>query len=465
MTRDQRQDLSVTRYIKTGGCGTLEAVTAYGKTRVALRLIKHMRRKHPARKVTVIVPRENLQTQWQEALKREVLEANTEVVIINTAIKRVLIETDFLILDEIHRYAADSFSRIFGNSRYRFLLGLTGTIKRSDKKHKMLQEKCPIFDRITLDEARRNGWVSNFIEINLGLELSLDDEVWYREKEEKYNKSMDLFQWDFELMANCAKDLKPKIRGAVYEDPPAVRYARKCGWKGNTAYAAQKLLSEGRKRGIWGGSKTDPYNPEVLRVVAINAMRLNQKIKNFIYNHTSKIDATLSIIDKFPRKTITFAQSTTIADEVTKRLNAILPFPLAKSYHSALPSIIVDGKKLSKKATREYVLESFRLNDCVHLNTAMAVDEGADFPDVQMGIRIAGTSSQTQQTQRRGRIIRLFEDKFALFWNIYLKGTKETQWLQKAQNYSEDVLWVDSLEEVVKFLSDADERETDSGVL
>lgn len=464
MTRDERQALSESRFIRTGGQGTLEAVTAFGKTRVAIRLIKYFRRTDASRSVIVIVPRANLQNQWEEKLREAGCEENTQVVIINTACKYKY-NCSLLIVDEIHRAAANTFYKIFETIQYKFILGLTGTMKRSDRKHKLLQEKCPIFDRIGLDEARRNKWVSNFLEVNIGLELSSNDLISYKEMEEKYNRGMDLFQWNFELMASCAKINRPIFTRAGYEDPPAVKYARELGWIGNTAYQAYKLITSGIKRGLWGGNPSDPHNPDVINIVALNTMRVGQKIKTFIYNHPSKIEATLLILEKFSRKTITFAQSTAIADEITKRLNAIHPFPFAKSYHSALSSIIVDGKKLSKKATREYILESFRLNDCTFLDTAMSIDEGADFPDVDQGIRVAGTSSQTQQTQRRGRVIRQVEDKFALFWNIYLKQTKEKEWLQKAQNYSEEVLWIDSVDEVHKFLSETDERDTNPGVL
>lgn len=465
MTRDDRQELSINKFIATGGCGTLVAVTAFGKTRVALHLIKYTRRTVPTRKVIIIVPRENLKEQWEEQLRRTGLDAHTEVVIINTAVKRVY-ECDLLIIDEIHRAAAETFVKVFEAVKYRFVLGLTGTLKRLDKRHVIIEEKCPVFDVITLREARANGWVSDFLEVNLGLDLPHEDQIWYDEVEEKYNKAMDMFDWDFGLMSRCTKSIKPSgpkttPEGIVYTDPPAVAHARKKGWKGPSTYTAWQKYLDGEKE-WWGTDFLSPYHPKKMNLIAIGGVKGIVKLRRFINNHPSKIEAALEILQKFERKTITFAESTAIADELTKRLNAILPFPLAKSYHSALPSIIVAGKKLSKKATGEYILESFRLNDCTYLNTAKAVDEGADFPEVTQGIRVAGTSSPTQQTQRRGRIIRAMEGKFALMWNIYLKRTKEPGWLKRAQNYSDDVLWVEGIDDVLEILREADERETDS---
>jgi superfamily II DNA or RNA helicase len=469
MTRDERQDISCNKFIATGGCGTLEAVTAFGKTRVALRLIKHMRRSIPHRSVLVIVPTEPLRDQWLDVLKAWGLLDNSQVVIINTAVKNKY-TVDFLIIDEIHRCGADTFQHIFDAVTYRFILGLTGTLKRADRRQFIITAKCPVFDRIPLSIARANGWVSNFLEINLGLEMSEDEWAYYNDLEQKYNKCMDLFQWDFGLMADCGKTNRPKmvkdLKGNIsFSDSPAAKYARSNGWTGNSAYQAYNLVLSGRKRDLWQGVKPHPYHPDYLNIMAINGMKYIGKIREFINNHTSKIEAAVQILSVFDKKTITFAENTAIADELTKRINLLHPFPLAKSYHSDIPPIIVGGKKLSKKATRAYILESYKLNECTFLNTAKALDEGMDDESTDQGIRLAGSSSARQQTQRRGRVIRLREGKFALFWNIYLKRTKEQDWLKRAQNYAEDVLWVDSVNEVKEILEEIDEREASTGVL
>jgi superfamily II DNA or RNA helicase len=469
MTRDERQDLSVAKFLKTGGCGTLEAVTAFGKTRVALRLIKHMRRKHPTRTVLVVVPTEPLRDQWLDVLKTWGLLDNTQVVIINTVIKNRYI-VDFAVIDEIHRTGAESFQHVFDAVDYRFILGLTGTLKRADKRQHIITSRCPVFDRITLGMAKANGWVSQYLEINLGLDLPEDHQLWYDELEDKYNKCMDIFQWDFGLMADCAKPNKPKLvkdlKGNIsFSDSAAAKYARSNGWTGNSAYQAYNLMSGGRRKNLWEGTTPHPYHPDYLNIMAINGIRYIGKIRDFINNHTSKLEAAIQIVSLFEKKTITFAESTAIADELTKRINLLHPFPFAKSYHSDIPPIIVGGKKLSKKATRAYILESFKINDCTFLNTAKMLDEGMDDVNIDQGIRIAGSSSARQQTQRRGRVIRLKEGKFALFWNIYLKRTKEVDWLKRAQNYAEDVLWADSVNEVKEILEEIDEREASTGVL
>jgi superfamily II DNA or RNA helicase len=60
-------------------------------------------------------------------------------------------------LDEIHVYAASSFAQVFETVNYDMILGLTATIERLDGKEKLLLEKAPICDQVTVKEAVDNG--------------------------------------------------------------------------------------------------------------------------------------------------------------------------------------------------------------------------------------------------------------------------------------------------------------------
>ena len=57
-----------------------------------------------------------------------------QVYVINTAVKLEM-TTDFLILDEIHRYAADTFRLVFEQIKYKHIMGLTATLEREDGLH------------------------------------------------------------------------------------------------------------------------------------------------------------------------------------------------------------------------------------------------------------------------------------------------------------------------------------------
>ena len=64
MTRSERQNLAVSKWIKAGCKGVIVAATGVGKTRMALIAIKSFLSKNPGKTVRVIVPTEHLRIQW-----------------------------------------------------------------------------------------------------------------------------------------------------------------------------------------------------------------------------------------------------------------------------------------------------------------------------------------------------------------------------------------------------------------
>jgi superfamily II DNA or RNA helicase len=62
------------------------------------------------------------------------------------------------------------------------------------------------------------------------------------------------------------------------------------------------------------------------------------------------------------------------------------------------------------------------------IHTAKSLDEGADVPGLDLAIILCNTSSQTQKTQRLGRVIRYEEGKEAEVFTLVIKGTMEESW-------------------------------------
>ena len=106
-TRDERQEKCRVKWVKNKCKGTIVASTGFGKTRVGLNCIKTVLKKYPSMKVIVIVPTTALKEQWLGLLDLNGLSLNCEVLVINTAIKR-LYKCDIIVIDEIHRVAADT---------------------------------------------------------------------------------------------------------------------------------------------------------------------------------------------------------------------------------------------------------------------------------------------------------------------------------------------------------------------
>lgn len=441
ITRDDRQQIFINKFIKAGGKGTLEAATAFGKTRVALKIIQYLRRDKPNREVIIIVPHEYLKQQWEGLLRDWKCDKHSSVQIVNSYIKHNH-KCSLLVLDECHRYAADTFSRVFEVTQYNFILGLTAMIKRLDKRHTVITKHCPVIDRVTIEEARLCGFIAPYQEFNLGIEMTMDDALQYKKMEEYYNSIMGVFQWDFSLLRRASVSYKPidtayGIKGSFCEE-----LAREFGWKGNSAVEAYNAMSYGHKN-IWGGNPEHPYHPEKLWIKAIRGMRLMSDIKQMIYKYPAKLNVAAELIEKLKLKTITFSEYTETADEMVTKV------PGSAAYHSSMTLIDEKGKKISKKKAKALIISKVNNGEINCIHTAKALDEGADFPEIALGIRISGTSSPTQQTQRRGRIVRKHENKEALMVNLYLKNTKEVRWLCKAQGNSEDIVWVDNVDEIV----------------
>ena len=87
VTRDERQEESVKKWIKSKGRGTIVACTGYGKTRVATIIIGKLISKYPSIKVLVVVPNSTLQEQWSGILDSLGYGLNVEVGIINSMAK------------------------------------------------------------------------------------------------------------------------------------------------------------------------------------------------------------------------------------------------------------------------------------------------------------------------------------------------------------------------------------------
>ena len=69
----------------------------------------------------VVVPTDLLKEQWIMNLTKHGIFMNAEVVVINTVVKHEW-TCDILIIDEIHRMGADTFSEVFEKVKYRMIL-------------------------------------------------------------------------------------------------------------------------------------------------------------------------------------------------------------------------------------------------------------------------------------------------------------------------------------------------------
>lgn len=126
-TRDERQEEGRIKWIDNKCRGTLEYGTGVGKTYTAIKCAKSVLNKYPQFRILVVVPTDLLKEQWIMQLTKHGIFMNAEVVVINTVVKHEW-TCDILIIDEIHRMGADTFSEVFERVKYRMILGLTATL-------------------------------------------------------------------------------------------------------------------------------------------------------------------------------------------------------------------------------------------------------------------------------------------------------------------------------------------------
>lgn len=366
--RDTRQDLGIEKWKQAKGRATCLYPTGFGKTRVALKTLKRLRVKNSGATAIVIVPTDNLKEQWTKLLIEWELIQHTAVYVVNTAIKREL-DCDLLIVDEVHMMVADTFSAIFTKIKYKAILCLTGTIERLDGKQTLLEQFAPVCDQITLDDAIENGWVADYVQYRVMLDVDL---TLYKEQHAKFLHYFSFFNFNFNDAMACATNIGARIN-----------YAR-----------------------------TNNLEVKNVMLAGMGFIKSMKARKAFIYDHMKKIEVTNKIINaRKNAKIITFTKSVAHAKEIC----------CGEIYHG----------KVSKKK-KEKMLQEFNDAQDGVLNSCQALNVGADVEGVNTIIILSGDSSSITKRQRLGRSIRKEGDKIAESWQLVIKGTVEEEWYRKS---------------------------------
>lgn len=382
VTRDERQEESIRKWLKAGGHNTIVAATGVGKTFIAMKIITKLRSKYPNISVLVLVPTEILKNQWIEELDSWGLGFNTEVKVMMGASKKPA-SCDLLIIDEAHRINSETMCCVFDNIKYKLILGLTATFERLDGRHEILAKHAPVCDTITMEEAMLNGWVSKYTDYVVLLDVP-DIEI-YKGYNKEFIRHFEYFQFDFDKAMSM---IGPKgfITRAKYRDE-----------------ICEKNKSLNRK--------------EVFKEITYHAtafMRAMQNRKKFVQNHKEKLRVAEEIIKYRPNsKIITFSANV----------------KMAESFSTGL---VYTGKE-SKKKNRASLEDFAKLSSgCIH--SVRLAEEGMNLPDLSVGIMLGVNSSKTKAIQTLGRIVRLSKDKHAEFFTIVINDTVETEWMKRSKS-------------------------------
>lgn len=386
VSRDERQEQCRVTWIKNKCKGVLVCPTGFGKTRTALNCIQTVVTKRPGSRILIVVPTDVLQRQWESELATRDLIFYCEVAIINTVVKHSW-NCDMLVLDELHKYAADTFSKVFEKVNYKMILGLTATFERLDGKEQLIGKYCPVIDTISIQEALFNGWVSKYKEYLVLIDV--DDIDIYKQLNKDFTSHFEFFNFDFNL---------------------AMKMIGKDGYKYRIAYRDQLLP----------GNASIESKSEMFKAITIHAMgfmRAMQQRKVFINNHPKKIEIAREIINARPNsKIITFSNNIKMAESIG----------IGETFSG----------KTSKKKGRT-TMEEFNLKPIGVLNSVKKVIEGLDVKGLSVAINLGLDSSEIKAVQKLGRVIRFEEGKEAEMFNIVINNTAEVQWFKNSHKNAE----------------------------
>lgn len=385
MDRTERQKLCLKRWLESKGHASIEACTGFGKTRVALNLVDAFTIKNPDAQTLIVVPTQILKDQWIQQIDQRGLGLNARVEIINSVIKLEW-TCDLLIIDECHLAAAETFAKVFQCVNYKFILCLTGTMERLDMRHILIEKYAPICDRVTIQEAEENGWVSPHKEYVVLLNVDLTE---YNEWTRKFNSYFAYFDWDFAL--------------------------------------GMRLATNPIERNAW--SKRMGLDSKKTAAIAMDWMRMMKKRKDFVMNHPKKLEVARKILlARTNKKAITFSATIKMAEDIG----------IGYTIHSQ-----------KKTKENKQILEEFNAAECGVLNTSKSADQGLDLHGINLEVILHTDSSKIRKVQRVGRSIRFEEGKTTEIFTLIIAGTQEMKWLANSRASKIITITEDQLDQVL----------------
>ena len=306
---------------------------------------------------------------------------------------------------------------------------------------------------------------------------------------------MAVFNFDFQKIIKCSFSNKPRFspEGRRWFDPDAVSVARQMGWIGNNAFQASRIIRtnkdapRGQKQNVWGNDTKHIYHPDRIVGYAVQARKIVASRQNYIYNHPLKTQAVIDIYHQLKMKTISFAQTKevaitlqdTIGDKAVSYYSNMNSQPVMvqqqKIYKREIsrqkfiaknPDIefelknesgkfivlwkkqkFIGEKELKKEALRKISDNRYKID---FISSVKALNEGIDIPDLELALIHSRDSTTRNAIQRAGRVARLFiykdgSNKKPIIVNIYLKNTKDEDWLKASMRGIIGAIWIEDI--------------------
>lgn len=197
MLRDW-QSKAYVKWIMSGGNGIFLGCTGSGKSIAAMYCLQQKKVR-----TIIVVPTIALMHQWRVEISKHfelaidevgsIGDGNREVkeitvAVVNSVRDMDLSEFEMIILDEAHRYGSFENIRPIMNNEFKYKLGLTATLHRTDGQHKELEKLIgPVCYEYTTEDAVKQGVLSKFKIINVAIDLLPTE----KDKYESHTRTID----------------------------------------------------------------------------------------------------------------------------------------------------------------------------------------------------------------------------------------------------------------------------------
>jgi superfamily II DNA or RNA helicase len=448
--REGRQLVGIDKWVNNKGVGILDWCTGVGKSHGGKLAIERVERVMKDTYI-LLVPSETLKIQWNKHLTlwftkelQSRIRVFTAQEIDNSDLRY---ECGTLIIDEIQEFHTDNRLPILTRLKifWKRVLGLTGST--TDKNFFKITRIIPVIDIISEEEARRDGYISDYVEYNLAVQLTSSEQEDYDRISNIVDTLFPIFKKDIKLVEKCLNGGKDNFGEKFSHVHWSTAVAKFHGWHRNLDFNK-----------IEDREIDDKYNPNVIVGQARRMMNAVRKRKQLLYTASNKYTTTIKILKKVSKcKTMVFSESNEFAD----RLHIMCQDAKIKSvvFHSSLPTKLVPGKtgkliKYGKLRQKRDALNALRTGTSQALLSTAALDRGLDIPDIRVGVTASGTSNSTKYTQRKGRAIRKEEgdyvgDTMVLLVNIYVPNTVEEGWIRSRQKeVKHQIISISSVDEI-----------------
>lgn len=483
VSKSIKQEEGISIWSKNNFHGTLNYIMRFGKTRIIELVVDRTRKKHIDKRIVILVPTDIAYQNIKHIAKKYNVEAYTIYTLSNMLSKGFSLKGYLLIIDEIHRFLTDKTSALLTRLNFEYKLGLTGS-KLSFTDKKVLRElEFPVIDTITEKEAIEKGWIADYSEYNVAVDITDSEKLKYKSLNDNitkisenfrglYKKINDVFKRqvinsDYELLQACYSGLQlydNNFNKTEYIVPSNFRLilCTVMGYDKNAVIDNEyiKMIQE-----FW--------NPDNVENVAKSYIKSVTARNNYLKHNVNKVNAVLQILKHYRKPTIVYNDSIDMIDQIYDNLNS----KEVVKYHSAVESIHLydengeiiryasgerkgEPKLFGKTTIKKLAIERINSGQALYLITGKSLNESVNLPNIECLICTAGDTNPTTYDQRTARgktldnsntakkciIINLFIDDF--FINDTFVKSRDKEKLSIRQNNVKNAIWLENIDDL-----------------